>query len=131
MDWKINFDKEDTKAMEEFILKRFKHLLWKDELGDTFLLLKYAEVYKYSEDVLRMVIFLRQKAFQLKKLIPILREDSTDDGLYIFDVNIQYLDRIIQLGAFKRRPPIHGRWILDKERRLAHKIIPYNPKIKD
>ena len=115
--------------MEELITKKHKHLLWKDELGDSFLLLKYAEVYKYSDDILRMHIFVRQKAFQIKNLVPVLREDSTDDGLYIFDISKQDLDRIIQLGAFKRRPNINGKWIKDKEQKLAHKIIPFNPKL--
>lgn len=106
-------------------------MLWQDELGDDFLLLKYAEVYEYFDNTLRLLVFCPQKCSQLRKSGLILNEDSTDDGLCIVDVDKQNLEQIIALGAFKRRPSIKGKWIKDKEKKLAHRIITFNPKIKE
>ena len=106
-------------------------MLWQDELGEDFLLLKYAEVYRYSQDILRVVVFTLKnpptKLSLLRKEGVILNEFRTDDPLLILDIDKQYLPRIIALGDFKRRPNKNGAWIKDKEQRLAHKILPYRP----
>lgn len=115
--------------MHNFITKSLKHLLWKDECGETFLLLKYCEVFRYSESVLRLHVFLSGKASLLRKMGLVLNETVTDDPLHIIDVKIENLDAVIALGAFKRRPNVKGRWIRDKEIRLAHKIILYQPTL--
>ncbi|MDP8265264.1 MAG: hypothetical protein P9M12_07320 [Candidatus Aceula lacicola] len=116
--------------MIDLITRREKQLLYKDELGDVFLLLKYGEVFRYSKNVLRVIISLHSKAVQLRKSAVILNEDSTDDRLYIFDVNQRYLPQIIALGVFKRRPHKNGKWIKKMQKKLAHRIIPFNPILK-
>jgi hypothetical protein len=117
--------------MKNLITKKHKHMLWQDELGEDFLLLKYAEVYRYSQDILRVVVFTVKnpptKLSLLRKEGVILNEFRTDDPLLILDIDKQYLPRIIALGDFKRRPNKNGAWIKDKEQRLAHKILPYRP----
>ena len=50
--------------MIDLITRREKQLLYKDELGDVFLLLKYGEVFRYSKNVLRVIISLHSKAVQ-------------------------------------------------------------------
>ena len=120
--------------MSELITMQFRHLLWQDECGDDFLILKHCEVYRKSEDILKLVVFnpkiFNQNAFQLRNQGVILNEWSTDDGLLLLDVNTQNLALVIALGTFKRRPHKDGAWIKDKEERLAHKILPYNPRLK-
>ena len=117
--------------MKDLITKKQRHLLWQDELGDDFLLLKYCEVYRYSEDVMRVVVFTLKnppsELALLRKQGVILREFKTDDPLLLLDIDKQYLPRIIAMGEFKRRPNKNGAWIKDKEHRLAHKILPYRP----
>ena len=113
--------------MKEILPKKYRHLLWKDELGDDFILLKYAEVYKYSKSVLRLCIWSSQKRFWLRERGLILEEMPLSEGLYILDVKIENLPLLIALGAFRKRPHLKGRWLEEKERLLAHKIIPYKP----
>ena len=121
--------------MKEILLKQYAQMLWRDECGDDFLLLKYCEVYQYSEDILKLVVFASksfdQNVSQLRKHGVILKEWSTDDNLLLLDVDKRNLALIISLGAFKRRPHKNGAWIKNKEQRLAHRIIPFCPKLND
>lgn len=113
--------------MQHLIDKEDRHLLWQDECGDELLLLQFGEVYKYSDSVLRVHCFSFPAAAQIRKTIGILAESETEDPFYILDVETAKLGQLIALGRFKRRPHINGRWIKDKERILAHRIIPYEP----
>lgn len=118
--------------MREIIGPERKHLLWKDELNDQFILLKYAEVFRFSEKELVVWCWSKKKAAQVRNNCSVLNEDQTGDGLSIFRVKVEDLGRLISLGAHKKRPNIMGRWISDKEKRLGHRIRPYNPhKIKE
>lgn len=114
--------------MKELLSKAERHLLWRDEIGDNFILLKYAEVYRYSVNVLRLYIFSKKMLLQLRKMGLIWDEHETDDDFYIAGVKAENLARIIALGAFRRRPHIGGRWIKKKEQILGHKILPYRCK---
>jgi len=114
--------------MKNIISKKQKHLLWQDEFGSDFLLLKYAEVYKYSESTLRLFVWSKKYVFQLQKLGLVLNEIETDDSFTILEVKTENLPQIIALGSFKRRPSIKGKWVKSKEEILAHKILPYRPK---
>ena len=120
--------------MRTLITKEHKHLLWKDELfgapgstNHTFLLLKYTEIYKYSENTLRLYIWNYPKWLQLRKKGVILNELPSDEPFHIVDVKVACLPLLIALGAFRQRPDIKGRWIERKEELLGHKILPYNP----
>ena len=116
--------------MHHLITQKHKHLLWKDEVGDTFLLLKYAEVFQLSENVLRLFVFNRKKLPLMRKRGLILNEEWLDEPFTIVDVDRSNLDQIIALGEFRRRPDLNGNWLKDKEAKLAHQIIPYNPTIQ-
>jgi hypothetical protein len=116
--------------MKTLVPAKYKKLLWKDEVGDTFILLKYAEIYRYSDTILKMVIWSYKQAQAVKKLGIVLAKDSTDDGLYIYDIHIRDLDKAIDMGgSFTNRFRKESKWIKDKEKRLAHRIIPYNGKL--
>lgn len=116
--------------MKELLSKQTAHMLWKDEFGDDFLLLKYAEVYKYSENVLRLYIFSKQKLCQITKNFKILNEINFDEHFTVVDVEKKNLDALIAMGSYKRRPRINGKWIKNNEKRLGHKIIPFEPTFK-
>lgn len=105
---------------------KYKHLLWKDECEEPsdFLLLKYAEVYRYSKDVLRLHIFSEKYQSLVRSKGWILNERQLDEPFTQVDMDIANLELIIELGAFKRRPDINGIWIKNLEKVLAHKILP-------
>ncbi len=120
--------------MRTLITKEHKHLLWKDELfgapgstNHTFLLLKYTEIYKYSENTLRLHIWNLKKLALIRSRGWILNELPSDELFRIVDVKTSNLPLLIALGAFKQRPHIQGKWIERKEELLGHKILPYNP----
>jgi len=115
-------------GMKEILPKKYKHLLWQDELGDDFVLLKYAEVYRLSKNLLRLYVWSSQKLAQLRKRELILNELPTDD-ISLVDVEKTNLSQIIALGAHRQRPHIKGKWIKSREELLGHRILPYNPVI--
>lgn len=124
--------------MKNLILKKHKCMLWKDELYDvkdstkhTFLLLKYAEVYRYSKNTLRLHIWNPRKLPQLIKRGLIFDLIGIDEGFSIAYTKVTDLTHLIALGAFRKRPHIKGSWIKNKEKLLAHKIIPYRPNLKE
>ncbi|MCB9772243.1 MAG: hypothetical protein H6754_06795 [Candidatus Omnitrophica bacterium] len=117
--------------MKELITEQHRHLLWKDELGDYFLLLKFGEVFRYEEGILRIHCF-SQKAFNnLKKVCPIFNEWSTDDKLYLADIDKADLYKVIKAWSPRKRFAQNSAWLKDKEKRLAHRIIPYRPELKN
>ena len=117
--------------MKEILPQQYKRLVWFDECGDEFLLLNYAEVFKYSDEVLRLHFFKPKKLVLLQSKAPILDKRATGDGLLIVDIDRAYLTPIIELGAFKRRPDYNGKFIKALEDKLAHKILPTCPKKED
>jgi hypothetical protein len=117
--------------MKDLITQDLRHLLWQDELGDDFLLLKYGEVYEYDKNTLRLLTWSREKCIWLRQKGVILNESAYDDGLYAIDIDRSNLSLLIQLGRFKRRPYKDGKWIKAKEQLLGHRIIPYNPTLKE
>ena len=112
----------------DFLMKsitpdKYKHMLWKDECGDDFLLLKYAEVYRYSKDTLRLHIWSKKYLSLVRSRGWILNERSLDEQFTVVEVDNSNLESIIQLGAFKRRPDAKGAWIKRLVVLLAHKRI--------
>jgi len=116
--------------MRSLISSDHKHLLWRDESGDEFLLLKYAEVYRYDKNTLRLHIWSSKKRSWLRQQGWILNEIELDEPFTIIDVDVSKLEQLIELGAFRRRPVLKGTWLKQKEKELAHKIIPYNPSLR-
>ena len=114
--------------MESLLTNKERNLLWVDELGDDFVLLKYCEIYRYSEDDLQLCFWNLPQSTTVQKMIPNFDYEVTDDRMYYFKTNVKNLPQIIQLGGFKRRPNLNGRWLKDKEEKLGHKIRLYNPE---
>ena len=112
-------------SMRPLITSKQKHLLWKDELGDDFLLLKYGEVFKYAKNELRVHSWLKSARNKVVKLGLILSEFETDDPLWVFNTEASNLSALIALGAHKQRPHLKGNWLNLAEKKLAHKIFPF------
>ena len=116
--------------MRDLLTEKQKQLLWKDELNDDFILLKYAEIYRYSKNTLMISCWSRGKALWLIKKGIIIAWDRTDDLLYHLETDLTNLGHSIALGAFKRRPNIKGKWLKSKEQLLGHRIKVFQPALK-
>jgi hypothetical protein len=118
-------------TMRSILPSRFKHMLWKDELGEDFVLTKSGEIYRYSQGELRTILWSFIKSSQMQERGARL-EHRTYDGLFLLNFPISELQNVILLrGAFRKRPDIKGTWVKDKQARLAHQIIPYRPSLGD
>ena len=89
------------------------------------------EIYRKSKSTLGCYCWSYKTLVKLRTKSIIFNEWSTDDGLYTFETKNENLDVLIQCGAPKRRIYKNGRWLKSRERKLAHKIIPYNPTSLD
>ena len=117
--------------MKNLINEKQKHLLYKDEIGSTFLVLKYMEIYRKSNAILRCYCWKRKVFTQLQKTGLIFNELITDDKLYCFETKITNLTLLIATGSHIRRVHKKGAWLKDKEIRLGHRIYPFNPHIPE
>ena len=118
-----------TLNMRSILPVRYKQMLWKDELGDDFVLTKSGEIYRYDQNELRVVLWNSAKVEPMQKLgAASLRQ--TDDGLFLLNFPIDKLQTAISLlGAFRKRPRLSGAWLKDKRCRLAHSVIAYAPSL--
>ena len=117
--------------MKNLISKQHSHLLYKDEINDPFLLTSYMEIYRKSKTTLGCYCWSKRIYLQLKKEGIISEEYITEDKLYTFITENANLPLLIATGSHSRRIHRHGRWLRDKEKRLGHRIIPFNPEIKE
>lgn len=116
-----NFDKWLLKYIDVGMI----HLLYKDELGDIFLLTKYFEIYMKDDEVLGVYCWNNSAFKKVKKYT--LNEPVKALDLYCFDVHADHLNELLEPGTPKRRVHRNGTWLQDKEKRLGHKIFPYTP----
>jgi len=110
--------------------KDFKQLLYKDEIGDPFVLTKFMEIYLKSSHSLGCSCWSKRIFTQLQKTGLIFNEWRTDDKLFTFETDLKNLELLIKLGSHSRRFHRHGIWLIDKEERLGHKITPFNPQFQ-
>lgn len=115
--------------MKNLINKSQKHLLWKDECGDTFLLLPWCEIFRYSKTELRLFVWSFQKRLMLHGKGLILNETHTDEQFYVLNVDRRNLPSLIALSSSQKRLARHSKRMRNLEERLGHKIIPFNPQL--
>ena len=117
--------------MKDLISKKYKALLYRDELRDTFLLLKYGEIYRYNKNKIRILTWSQPKAALMQKMGANLIEYYDGDKLYLLEAKTSKLDDFIALGRFRRRPHKNGNFIKKAEQRLAHEIHRYKPELAE
>ena len=128
-EWK-NMREAIIEALPEFDLTVLRPMLWKDEINDVFILTKSMEIYLYSRTIFGCYCWSRGAYSKVRKNIPIFEEWSTDDGLYTFKSEMRNLPSILAIGGtFKRRPDIHGTWVLSRSEKLGHQVRPFNPGV--
>ena len=116
--------------MINLISSKYRHLIYKDETNDIFLLTMYIEIYQKSSTILKCSCWNKRVFSSLKKTGLIFNEWYTDDKLYIFETDNANLPLLIATGSHSRRVSQHGRWLIDKEKRLGHKIIRFDPNFE-
>jgi len=121
---------EDSLSMVDLITESDKHLLWKDEIGDTFLLFKWGEIFRSGKEVLRLYVFSTKLRATLLQMGVVWNDYWTEDGFYVIDVKNDVLPFLMAQGRFKRRPQLNGAWLKRMKKRLAHDIIPYRPVLR-
>jgi hypothetical protein len=102
----------------------YRHLLYKDEINDLFLLTRHMEIYKKSDSLLGCICWSPKTMVKLRSKGIVLNELITSDKLYCFDVMTGNLPILIECGTPKRRIHRNGRKLHHLEKRLAHKILP-------
>jgi len=117
--------------MRKLITKKYSHLLYRDECRDTFLITKYMEIYRKSKTSLGCTCWSYKTYSKLKAKGIIFNEWTTDDRLYTFETDNANLDLLISMGYHSRRVHKRGRWLKGREKKLAHRIYPFNPKLKE
>ena len=98
--------------------------LWRDEIGDIFVLSRHMEIFCFSKTLLSCYCWHQKTYFQLKKMEVIINDLITDDRIYHFHTNQNNLPLLLSMGAFKRRPHKRGAWLRRTELKLGHKIQP-------
>ena len=117
--------------MRKLISSKYKHLLYKDECNDKFLLLKNLEIYRKTKTTLGVSCWSKRVYLQLKKEGITANDFLTDDKLFSFITDNANLTRLLATGSHSRRIHHKGRWLKDKEKRLGHRIFRFNPKLNE
>ncbi len=122
----------DRLQMKDLITEEHKHLLWKDECRDDFLILRHMEIFRQSKSEISIHCWSYNWTLRLKRRGLITRVLKTDDEFYTLCAKVSNLDAVMALApAFKRRPHISGTWIRRLEKRLGHKIMVYQPELEE
>jgi len=120
-------------------LTQLEKYLYKDEVGDIFLITKNAEIYLYrgykkeTQKVAEFGLYIWGVSFinKLREMKLLSHEMDSDEEFYIAFTSVKNLPTILSLQrAFKHRPDLHGTFISNLEYRLGHKIIPFNPDLE-
>ena len=115
--------------MKDLITKEHRAMLFKDECGDEFLLIKGGEIFENGETTLKAHIYSVNSAVIFRKKVPFLNKDATSDPLWVFTFEKRNLGLAIEALGFKRRPRSDSKFMKNIEKNLCHKVIPYKPEV--
>ena len=122
----------DIENFDTWLLKYCKedmiHLLYKDELGDIFILTKHFEIYMKYDGIMGVYSWNTNALKKVKQYA--LNEPVTMLDIHCFEIHADDLNKLIEQGVQKRRVHRNGTWLRDKEKRLGHLILPYTPTIQ-
>lgn len=113
--------------MKELINRKYKFLLYKDYLNDTFLLFDWGEIFEYSRKFLTIHCLNKSALERIAKMMPIFDLKQTDDLMFIFNINVENLPKILSSCSRTKRIGRDSEKIKKLEIKLGHKILPFNP----
>lgn len=91
--------------IKDLIESKYVHMLWKDECGDGFLLLKWGEISTYSINILALCIFSKSVCSRMQKKGLIFDVLELYEQYSICYANVENLSKLLALGAYSRRIP--------------------------
>lgn len=112
----------------DLIEPKYRHLLWKDEIGDDFLLTDFGEIYLYSPDTIQLTLIFKKMTVRIKNMVQFWDYWVSGDNLYCFKTKLENLPEILTQNKLKKRFYLKGKRIRMFEERLGHKIIPFRPQ---
>ncbi len=121
---------KDLYNIKNYISKEHKHYLYQDELGDTFLITRYCEIFINSKTTCKVWSNLSPKRFRDRFKGVKIDDLNQNDDFYEYVVNLRFLPVLIACGGMKKRPHLKGRWIKSREGLFGHKILPYRPALE-
>jgi len=99
-----------------------KNFIYQDEVNDLFVLTKYGEIYPFSNDLFIVNTWSPSMASKIERTFPIIDMEKLSDGITQFKIELKYLEKVMGLKTFKRRPHQSGTFIKYAEEKLGHKI---------
>lgn len=108
-------------------IKLLSPYIWQDECQDVFLLTKNMEIFLFNDNSLKLYIFSKNVLTNLRILGLIFDEIPQGDPFTECKTKIENLPYLLSLPkGLNRRPFKRGKWILKKEKLLAHQILPFH-----
>ena len=116
------------KKLQDITPNKYKHLLYKDEINDQFILTNHFEIFMYNSKLIKCYTFTRKATKYAKEVLKIKDMPITSD-ICQFVVESEKISDLIELGATKRRIHKNGQKLKYLEEKIGHRIIPFNPKL--
>lgn len=112
---------QDKYNIKNYISAKHKHLLYKDECGDTFILTKHGEFYVYGNNTIAFNLISPKTAKSLAKCWYL-----NGDKLYQGKITVEKFQEYLKTIKQKQRIYKNKKVIFWKNR-LAHDILIYKP----
>jgi hypothetical protein len=111
--------------IQNLIGSEHKHLLWKDDNDDPFILTDFCEAYEYSAEIIRLLFWDSKSFKRIAGILNTFDHHKTDDPIWMCSIKVEDFSKLLKLcKSRKNRRTKAGKWIKDKEKRLAHRILP-------
>ncbi len=109
----------------EVDIDSIRHLFWKDEVEDLFLLTRVMGLYWYNINTLTLLIWNYNTKVKLRDKGLIFDEIECDDGLLACKANIASLPYLLSINSVKKRFRRNSLRLKKLVELLGHKIIPF------
>ena len=118
---------QDLQVFRQHLKPKYFHMLFKDEIGDLFLLTKHMEIFVYSPSVLGVYAWNDRILKRTEMEGKATNIQESDDHVIGFRTPIENLDLLLSFGVFRRRPDREGVWWSAHEKILGHRIFTFTP----
>lgn len=115
-------------SMIDLITSKHRHLLWRDECDDDFLLMKFGTIWRYSKTVLGLNVFVRKVCRLMLSQGLIYDHQALDDTFDLCFAKVEKLSGLIARDNRAIRMKRNCKMHRELEHKLAHKIYPYRTK---
>jgi len=75
-------NEEKSLRIRDLISEKDKHLIWRDECHDDFLILRFGEVFRYTKNILRLYVWGNKALTAMRNNRVGLQSYKTDDAFH-------------------------------------------------